>query len=54
MTSQPVQQTITIQMLPSISCSKSNQTIKFRQAIEYNKDKNQITKNHAENKPGGD
>ena len=37
MTSQPGLQTIAIHTLPNISQSKGNQTIKFRQLIEYNK-----------------
>ena len=37
MTSQPVLQTIPIHKLPNISQSKSNQTMKFGQSIEYNK-----------------
>ena len=36
MTSQPGQQTIAIHILPIISKSKGNQTIKFGQLIEYN------------------
>ena len=39
MTSQPGKQTITIHILPNISRSKSNQTIKFGQSIKYNKRK---------------
>ena len=37
MTSQPGLQTIAIHILPNISQSKGNQTIKFGQLIEYNK-----------------
>ena len=37
MTSQTALQTITIHILPNISQSKGNQTIKFGQLIEYNK-----------------
>ena len=37
MTSWPGYQTITIHILPNISRSKANQTIKFGQSIEYNK-----------------
>ena len=37
MTSQPGQQTIAIHILANISRSKSNQTIKLGQLIEYNK-----------------
>ena len=36
MTSQPGQQTIVIHILPNISRSKHNQTMKFGQLIEYN------------------
>ena len=36
MTSQPGQQTIAIHVLPNISRSKDNQTMKFGQLIEYN------------------
>ena len=36
MTSQPGKRTITIRMLPYISRSKDNQTVKFGQLIEYN------------------
>ena len=36
MTSQPGQQTIVIHILPSISRSKGNQTMKFGKLIEYN------------------
>ena len=34
MASQPGEQTITIHILPNISRSKGNQTMKFRQLIE--------------------
>ena len=37
MTSQPGLQTIAIHILPNISRSKGNQTMKFGQLIEYNK-----------------
>ena len=37
MTSQPGLQTIAIHILPNISQSKTNQTMKFGQLIEYNK-----------------
>ena len=37
MTSQPGPQTIAIHILPDISQSKGNQTIKFGQLIKYNK-----------------
>ena len=35
MTSQPGKQTNVIQILPNISRSKDNQTMKFGQSIEY-------------------
>ena len=37
MTSQPGLQTIAIHILPNISQSKGNQTMKYGQLIEYNK-----------------
>ena len=37
MTSQPGLQTVAIHILPNISQSKDNQTMKFGQLIEYNK-----------------
>ena len=37
MTSQPGLQTIAIHILPNISQSKGNKTMKFGQLIEYNK-----------------
>ena len=37
MTSQPGLQTIAIHILPNISQSKGNQTMKFSQLLEYNK-----------------
>ena len=48
MTSQPGLQTITIHILPNISRSKSNETIKFGQSIEYNKIKF-FFKKHTQN-----
>ena len=36
MTSQPGKQTITVLILPDVSQSKRNQTMKFGQLIEYN------------------
>ena len=36
MTSQPGQQTVGIHILPNISRTKDNQTMKFGQLIEYN------------------
>ena len=40
MTSQPGLQAIAVHILPNISQSKGNQTIKFGQLIEYNKRNN--------------
>ena len=37
MTSQPGLQTIAIHILPNISQSKCNQTMKFRQLLKYDK-----------------
>ena len=37
MTSQPVLQTVAIEVLSNISQSKGNQIMKFGQLIEYNK-----------------
>ena len=51
MTSQPGLQTIAIHILPNISQSKGNQTMKFGQSIEYNK-RNIFFKNYAENEAG--
>ena len=48
MTSQSGLQTIAIHILPNISQSKDNQTMKFGQLIEYNK-KIFFSKNHSEN-----
>ena len=50
MTSQPGYQTITMHILPNISRSKCNQTVKFDQLIQYNK--MFLFKNHAENESG--
>ena len=44
MTSQPGLQTIAIHVLPNISQSKGNQTIKFGQLIQYNKRNNFLQK----------
>ena len=44
MRSQPGLQTITIHILPNISQSKGNQTMKFGQLIEYNKRNNFLQK----------
>ena len=51
MMSQAGLQTIAIHILPNISQSKGNQTMKFDQLIEYNKI-NISFKNHAENEAG--
>ena len=48
MTSQPGLQITTIHILPNISQSKDNQTMKLGQLIEYNK-RNNFLKNYAEN-----
>ena len=48
MTSQPVLQTIAIHILPNISQSKGNQTMKFGQLIEYNREIF-FFRNYAEN-----
>ena len=44
MTSQPGLQTITIHILPNISRSKGNQTMKLSQLIEYNKENSFLEK----------
>ena len=44
--------TIILYILPNISQSKDNQTVKFGQVIEYNK-RNIFIKNHAQNEAGG-
>ena len=41
-------ETITLNILPNISRSKGNQTMKFGQVIEYNK-RNIFVNNHAKN-----
>ena len=51
MTSQPSSETITIHILPNISRSKGNETMKFGQLIEYKK-RNFFLKNHAEKEAG--
>ena len=48
MTSQPGLQTIAIHILPNISQSIGNQTMKFGHLIEYNK-RNIFFKNYAKN-----
>ena len=47
MTSKPVQETIATHILPDISRSKDNQTMKFGQVIGYNR--NTFLQIHAEN-----
>ena len=51
MTSQPDLQTIPIHILPNISQSKGNQTMKFGQLIEHNKI-NIFLQKYAENEAG--
>ena len=48
MTSQPGQQTIAIHILPNVSRSKNNQTIKVGHLIEYNM-RNILFKSHSQN-----
>ena len=48
MMSQPGLQTIAIHLLPNISQSKGNQTMRFDHLIEYNK-RNIFLKNYVEN-----
>ena len=50
MTSQPGQHTITVHILPNISRSKGNQTMKFGQVMEDNK-RNIFLYDHAQNEP---
>ena len=52
MTSQPGQQTIAIHILPNISRSKDNQSMKFGQLIKYNMKKNVLKNTYA--KCGGE
>ena len=52
MTSQPIKQTIAIHILPNISRSKDNQTMKFGQLIEYNMRNIFLAKSYA--KCGGE
>ena len=52
MTSQPSYQTIAIQILPNISSSKDNQTIKLGQLIKYNVRKTFVEK--SDPKCGGE
>ena len=49
MTSESGKQTIAIQILPNISQSKVNQTIKFSQLIENSMRNIFFLKNHAQN-----
>ena len=51
MTSQPDLQTLAIHILPSISQSKGNQTMKSGQLKEYN-NRNIFFKHQAENEAG--
>ena len=51
MTSQTGQETIAIHILPNISRSKGNQTMKFGQLIRYNM-RSFFFKTHTENKAG--
>ena len=51
MTSQPALQIIATQILPNISQSKGNQTMKFGQLIEYN-NRNIILKIYDKNEVG--
>ena len=48
MTSKPRKQKIAIHILPNISRSKSNQTMKFGQLLEYSMS-NIFLKNHTQN-----
>ena len=54
MTSEPGKQTIAIHILPNISKSKGNQTMKFDQFIEYNNItwKTFFLKNHTQKYSG--
>ena len=52
MTSQPWKQTIAIHILPNIPRSKSNQSMKFGQLIEYNMRNNFLEKSYT--KCGGE
>ena len=48
MTSQPGKQNTALHILPNISTSKGNQTMKFGQLIDYNV-RNIFLKNHTQN-----
>ena len=52
MMSQPAKQTIAINILSSISESKSNQAVKLGQLIQYNKRNVFFFKSYAENEAG--
>ena len=52
MMSQPAKQTIAINILSSISGSKSNQAVKLGQLIQYNKRNVFLFKSYAENEAG--
>ena len=52
MMSQPAKQTIAINILSSISGSKSNQAVKLGQLIQYNKRNVFFFKSYAENEAG--
>ena len=52
MMSQPAKQTIAINILFSISESKSNQAVKLGQLIQYNKRNVFFFKSYAENEAG--
>ena len=52
MTSQPSEQAIAIHILPNILQSKSNQTMKLGQLIEYNTREKFLFKCYAENETG--
>ena len=49
MTSQPGQKTIAIQILPNISRSKGNQTMKLGELIEYNMRNISVEKQYIKN-----
>ena len=51
MTSQPREKTIAIQILPNISKSKANRTVKFGWIIKYNMT-NIFAENHTQNVMG--
>ena len=49
MTSQPGQQTIALNILPNISESRGNQTMKFHQLIEFNMRITFVEKSYSKN-----